>query len=327
MRVGVVIPTYDQYGNASAFRRLVELLEELGYHSAWFGDHIILPDYAATYMDPSWLEAVTCAVNGLGMTSRLSFGMDVLVAPYRDPILLAKMTATASLLSSGRFILGLGIGWMRGEFAALGVPPFEQRAQVTEEYLRVIRLLFEAQGPVSYNGEWIKFENAHFGPRLIPPPPILVGGNHDKALRRAALLGDGWHPLFMPERQYAECRAKILDIRAKEGITRPFTFSYSGFQARILASGVPPLREGHTGEGAPADATYIPSIPRDGEGRQRFTGTPEQIREDCKVFAQAGVEQLVIRFAFPHDPDIGPEQHENQLRLFATEVLPYCGSL
>ncbi len=95
MRVGVVIPTYDSYGNAGVIRRLIGEAEVLGYDSVWFGDHLIVPGYAVRQTDPHWYEAMSCAILGMGMTSRLSFGTDVLVAPYRNPILLAKMAATA----------------------------------------------------------------------------------------------------------------------------------------------------------------------------------------------------------------------------------------
>jgi len=93
VRVGVVIPTYDSYGNAGVIRRLIGAAEVLGYDSVWFGDHLIVPGYAVRQTDPHWYEAMSCAILGMGMTSRLSFGTDVLVAPYRNPILLAKMAA------------------------------------------------------------------------------------------------------------------------------------------------------------------------------------------------------------------------------------------
>ncbi len=152
MRVGVVIPTYDSYGNAGVIRRLIGEAEVLGYDSVWFGDHLIVPGYAVRQTDPHWYEAMSCAILGMGMTSRLSFGTDVLVAPYRNPILLAEMAATAAELSSGRLMLGLGVGFLKGEFDALGAP-FVQRGAMTDEYLKVMRLLFEGGGgPLSYKG-------------------------------------------------------------------------------------------------------------------------------------------------------------------------------
>jgi alkanesulfonate monooxygenase SsuD/methylene tetrahydromethanopterin reductase-like flavin-dependent oxidoreductase (luciferase family) len=263
------------------------------------------------------------------MTSRLSFGTDVLVAAYRNPILLAKMAATASQLSSGRFQLGLGIGWLSGEFEALGGPPYAARARVLEEYLRVMRQLFETAGPVSYKGEWTNLDGVHFGPRPASPPPLLVGGNHPLAIRRAALLGDGWHPLFMGAEDYARGRAEIERIRQEQGIARPFVFSYSASQTRILPEGAAMVHTPSASQERLADdeSSYAPSSPLDAGGRQRLIGTAEQLREDCALFARAGVDQLVIRHAVPHDPDIGITQLIEQLELFAADVLPFCKTL
>lgn len=165
VQIGVVVPTYDDYGNAGVIRRLIGDAERLGYDSVWFGDHLIVPGYAIRQTDPHWYEALSCAILGLGLTHRLSFGMDVLVAPYRNPILLAKMAATASELSSGRLMLGLGVGFLKGEFEALGAP-FARRGSMTDEYLKVLRLLFEGRGPLSHHGEWVRFDDMYFGPVL-----------------------------------------------------------------------------------------------------------------------------------------------------------------
>jgi probable F420-dependent oxidoreductase len=213
MQIGVVIPTYDDYGNAGVIRRLIGDAERLGYDSVWFGDHLIVPGYAVRQTDPHWYEALSCAIFGMGITDRLSFGMDVLVAPYRNPILLAKMAATASELSSGRLMLGLGVGFLKGEFEALGAP-FARRGAITEEYLRVLRLLFEGRGPLSYHGEWVSFDDMYFGPTPARPPPLLVGGNHERAIERAARLGDGWHPLFTSPELYG-VRASIRSAPAR----------------------------------------------------------------------------------------------------------------
>jgi probable F420-dependent oxidoreductase len=320
MRIGIVIPTFDQYADARAFRRVVEEIEGLGFDSAWFGDHIVFPADRPDYIGSSWMDAVACAIQGLGMTSRLKFGTDVLVAPYRNPLMLAKMAATASLLSGGRLMLGLGIGWLEGEFRELGAAPFAARAQVTEEYLQVIRMMFEQEGPLSFDGRWIAFKDIMFEPRPTAPPPLLVGGNHARALRRAALLGDGWHPLFLAPEDYARGRAEIERIRREEGITRPFLFSLSGSQARILPGDSPAQRTRNAAE----SSSYAPAVGVDEKGRQRFIGTADQVREDCLAMAAAGVEQLVLRFAVPLDREMPLERHIEQLRRFASEVLPAC---
>jgi len=320
MRIGVVIPSFDQFATGDVFSRIVRTLEDLGYDSAWFGDHVVMPQSAPDYMDTDWLDAVTCAINGMGQTSRLVFGTDVLVAPYRDPRLLAKMAATATRLGGPRLQLGLGIGWLEDEFQVMGCPPFSRRAAVTEEYIEVMRLLFESEGPVAYHGKWIEFEGAVFEPRPASTLPILVGGNHAKALRRAAMLGDGWHPLFMKEGEYASARAEIERIRSEAGITRPFIFSYSAPQGKVTDT--PPEVPAFGGKGAEG-SSYAPPWPIDADGRPRFTGTAEQWRDDCRTFAEAGVEQLVIRFAVPRDQYCDVDTYLDQLHRFAAGVLPF----
>jgi len=327
LRIGVVIPTYDHYGNASVIRRLIGDAERLGYDSVWFGDHLIVPGYAVRQTDPHWYEALSCAILGMGMTDRLSFGMDVLVAPYRNPILLAKMAATASELSSGRLMLGLGVGFLKGEFEALGAP-FERRGPMTDECLKVLRLLFEDRGPLSYHGEWVSFDDMYFGPTPARPPPLLVGGNHQRAIERAARLGDGWHPLFTSPELYARGRARINQIRAREGLmSRPFTFSYSCAQTRILARGESPPQAFSQKIQAPSDYEYIPEAGRAPDGRQRFIGTAEELRGDIAAFAAAGVDQIVLRFAMPQDPVVTVDRIGDHWRLFSDEVLPACRKL
>lgn len=322
MRFGVVIPTYDRYGDAGVLRRLICEAESLGYDSVWFADHLIVPGYAVRQTDPHWYEALSCAIFGMGLTSRLSFGTDVLVAPYRNPILLAKMAATASELSSGRLMLGLGVGFLRGEFEALGAP-FTRRGAMTDEYLEVLRLLFESRGPLSYRGEWINFDDAYFGPIPARPPPLLVGGTHDRALERAARLGDGWHPLFISPELYARGRARINRIREREALMgRPFTFSYSCAQTRLLAPGEPAPPPFSQKVQAPSDYEYIPEAGRAPDGRQRFIGTATELRDDIAAFAAAGVEQIVLRFAMPHDPVVTVDRISEHWRAFSEQVLP-----
>lgn len=321
MRIGVVIPTFDRFAEAQAFRRLVEAIERLGFDSAWFGDHIVFPADRPHYMGSSWLDAVACAGLGLGMTTRLKFGTDVLVAPYRHPLLLAKMAITASRLSEGRFILGLGIGWLEGEFRALQAPPFADRAHVTEEYLHILRQAFEETGELTHRGRWCEYERIFIEPKPAGVLPLLVGGNHRNALRRAAVLGDGWHPLFLTPDEYARGRAEIEGVRSDEGLTRPFLFSMSGSEARIL----PDTAAIERTRVATENTSYAPAVGVDEAGRQRFIGTADQVRADCQAFAEAGVEQLVLRFAVPLDPVTDLDVHEKQLELFAEHVLPFLG--
>ena len=140
----------------------------------------------------------------------LRFGTDVLVAPYRHPLVVAAMAGTLGRLAADRLILGVGIGYLRGEFEALGAS-YDDRAATTEEWVRAVR-----HPPAGYSVV-----------AGASPVPIWIGGNTRKAQRRAALLGDGWHPLWLPSEDYAAARQRILEIRREHAIEGAFTFSFS----------------------------------------------------------------------------------------------------
>jgi probable F420-dependent oxidoreductase len=129
-------------------------------------------------------------------TTRIRLGTSVLVIPYRHPLVVGKMLATVDVLSGGRVILGAGTGWLREEFEALGAPPFEQRGAVTDEYLAVMRLAWTTD-PVSFEGRYCRIPSVHALPKPVQAGgiPVWIGGHTPAALRRAARLGDGWHPI------------------------------------------------------------------------------------------------------------------------------------
>lgn len=133
-----------------------------------------------------------------GRTQRIRLGTSVMIAPYRNPLVAAKMLATMDVLTGGRVFCGVGSGWWQDEFAALGLADhFTTRGSRTDEYLRIYRALWE-QGRASYQGRFHRFENVEFSPKPLQQPlPIWVGGNSERALRRAAQLGDFWHPLAL----------------------------------------------------------------------------------------------------------------------------------
>jgi probable F420-dependent oxidoreductase len=321
MRFGVVIPTYGRFGDPTAIRALIDQAEAVGFESAWFGDHVVVPGYAADATDPHWYEALTCAIHGMGHTSRLRFGTDVLALPCREPLLLAKMAATASLLSGGRLSVGVGVGFLRGEFEALGAPPYDQRGAVTDELLEVLRLALTTTGPASFDGRWVRFEDMHFGPLPSAPPPLLVGGNGDRAIRRAAALGDGWHPLWPTPERYAEGRRRILELRREAGIARPFSFSYSCPHTVLRDTPAPSAGSPahHSGALGP-DYAYVPGLPHAPDGRVRFNGTAQQLRDDVAAFAAAGVEQLVVRLWIPSDVAQTVDGHLALMERFMREV-------
>ncbi len=321
MDIGVVVPTQGPYAEPAIFTRLVRRAESLGYGHAWFGDHVVVPHETAELSRREWLEAVTCAAVGAGLTTRLRFGFDVLVLPYRPPVQLAKQLATVDLLSGGRVTVAVGIGFLRREFEALGAPPYEERAAVTEEHVAVLRDLWSGDGPSSFEGRYTDYREIDAFPKPAGPIPILLGGNHRRALERAAALGDGWHPLWPSPDGYRAARAFITRRRAELGRTGPFTFSYSCPETRVTDGGPAPVRHvPYGGAAVPPEFSYVPPPPTAGDGRRLLQGDPDQLRSDLAGLAEVGVEQLVLRF-WGGAPDITPERFEEAMARFAAEVL------
>ena len=131
-----------------------------------------------------------------GVTTRIRLVPSVMIVPHRPALLTAKILATLDVLSQGRLTLGVGVGWMEEEFQALGAPPFAERGAVTNEYLQAFKELWTSETP-TFRGKYCQFSDLKFLPKPVqePHPPIWVGGQSRLAIRRAAELGNGWHPV------------------------------------------------------------------------------------------------------------------------------------
>jgi probable F420-dependent oxidoreductase len=173
--------------------RRARAAEEAGFESVWVGDHVALP-FAGT--DPSGqprLEAVTAIAHLAALTSRVRLAIGVIVLPQRQPVLLAKQLTTIDVLSKGRLIVGIGVGYVEPELRALGASLVDRGAR-TDEYLAAMRALWDEPAP-SFDGRFVAFDGVLQRPRPAqrPHPPIVVGGHSPAALRRAALAGSGWY--------------------------------------------------------------------------------------------------------------------------------------
>jgi probable F420-dependent oxidoreductase len=324
VQFGVVIPSYGSWAKPRRILEAIRAVEDEGYDAAWFGDHIVIPDYAAHMSPPPWLHAVSSMLVGAGCTERIRLGSDVLVLPYRNPVDLSQLIASGDQLSAGRLILGVGVGYIRGEFEAVGAPPYDERGAVTDEFLMAMRSLWESDGPVSFSGKWAGFQDVHAAPAPFQRPfPVWVGGNGPAARRRAASLGNGWHPLFPTPEDYARGREEIQERRRASEQKGAFDFSYSCFATHILMGSEPSPFNG-TGSvparSAPPEYDYAPLPPRDGSGRLYFVGTPSQVLQDIEVHANAGVEHLTMRF-WHNDQNFGLEEFRTQLARFGQQVL------
>jgi probable F420-dependent oxidoreductase len=312
VRIGVAVPTWGPFNDLGVLADVLSLVEALGYESAWFADHVAIPSYATDRFDPPMLEPLAVAAWALARHEKLRVGTDVLVAPYRHPLLVAATAGSIQRLSEGRLTLGVGIGYLRGEFAALGVDA-RRRAPLTDEVLRVLRALWSGRGPHSYSGDAFEFHDVL--PVSVPaePVPLLVGGNNANARRRAARLGDGWHPLYPSPDAYAAGREDIERMRSDDGTTRPFLFSFSAASCLVTGRRI----EDGGGGTAPADVRpeyrYAPELPRDGAGRPMLCGSADQVARDVDAYRRAGVDHLVLRVWNSTSP-FGPEGAMDQLK-------------
>jgi probable F420-dependent oxidoreductase len=320
---GVVVPSHGAWGDPGMIRAGIQAAEDLGYDTVWFGDHLVMPGYAAALMAPNWYDPLSCMLVGAGATRRVRLGSDVLVAPYRDPIVLSQLLAGADQLCDGRLTLGIGVGYVSGEFSALGAP-YADRGAVTDEYIRVMRTLWESTGPVSFEGRWINFDSIYAAPAPRQLPfPVWVGGNGVAGRRRAALLGTGWHPLFPTPEDYATGRDDILARRVAAELSGPFVWSVSTALVEVVLDGRPPAGfGGYAGQAdVPPEFGYAPAPPVDPSGRLRFVGTPDEIASDIRVYADAGVSQFTLR-VWVGAEGFGVDEFVAQLDRFATHVRP-----
>ena len=173
----------------------IKFLEAGPWHSLWFSDHFLPPVPGAGYESEAALESWSMITATAAVTNRLRLGVLVTGNIFRNPALVAKMASTVDQISNGRFILGIGAGWFQQEHEAFGwdFPSIKERCDRLEETVELIKMLFTADGPIDYNGQYYKLKKAYFSPACTQKPhlPILVGGNGEKrTLRTLARFGD-----------------------------------------------------------------------------------------------------------------------------------------
>ena len=185
MKFGVAIRNMGPQSNRATIRACARIAEQAGFDSLFVSDHLCIPPDQTEGSGGRYLDVLATLAFIAGATEKIRLGVSVLVVPYRPAVLTAKQVATIQELSGERMILGIGVGWMKPEFDALGVE-IRRRGAITDETLNVIHHLFSADVPEAYNGKLVQFPSFVFLPR--PKRPILwIGGNGSSAV----LLGKG----------------------------------------------------------------------------------------------------------------------------------------
>jgi probable F420-dependent oxidoreductase len=304
---GLDVGIYGALANPQTILQLAQHAEELGFSSIWLADHVAFPvsfqskyPYSATggfptrLADPLMEPVATMAVL-VGATKRVRIGTAALIMPYRNPVLLARMLVTLDHFSSGRIVLGAGVGWLEEEFNVLNTYDFKKRGRVTDEYLEIFKAIC-AGGEVGYRGETYAFDPIFSSPGSLqrPHPPILIGGLSNAAMRRAIRHGNGWLAVAAGVEKLRE-RIAMLERLAKETGRR--------FEDLLLAYKMF-LNIGEAKRGA-------------FDVREPGTGSVTEITDDLKRLFALGFQKIIVRYRGSNAADL-----RSQIDCFATEIVP-----
>jgi probable F420-dependent oxidoreductase len=297
MKFGVNILNFGPGATPELLRRWARFGEEAGYHLLMISDHVAItadvqPQFPAPFYDPfislSWIAAAT---------SKVEIGTTVTILPYRHPLLTARMAANIDRLSDGRFIFGVGVGWAKQEFEALGVP-FERRGAITNEYLETIRICW-TNNVASFDGRFVSFKDVYTdpSPARSPYPPIWVGGASEAALKRAVCYGNAWHPYGVG-----------LEWLREQGLPRLRQI------AEEEEKPVPAL--------CPRITLRLSDAPLANRGRKAGQGAIDQIRSDLEALATLGAEYVLLdTYSGRPEQTLHPERDWDLLTMLAERVL------
>jgi probable F420-dependent oxidoreductase len=298
MKYGFTLPGRGPLATPDNLATIARRGDELGYHFVLFGDHIVVPRQIASpypYTESGEfpgsasgvaMEQLTVLAFLAGQTQSIRLVTSVIIVPHRNPLVAAKVLATLDVLSKGRLVVGVGVGWMREEFEALGLLPFDERGAVTDEYIRAFKELWTSDNP-SFEGKYCRFSNISFLPKPVqkPHPPIWVGGESRRALRRTAELGNGWYPISvnpqfpLGEPEQLAARLQRLAALANEVGRDPAEIDV------IYRTPDYQLTKDRMGAASSAG------------GRRPFVGNAAEIAADIRRFEAMGVGSLVLDLA------------------------------
>lgn len=231
-RLQVILPDESPDMSPETLIRLGVRAEELGAHTVWLPDHLLPPQPYGSTFGGVYEPLVTLAYLA-ARTERIRLGTSVLVLPMRDPFVLAKQVATLDRLSGGRFTLGVGVGWAREEFAAVG-SDFTTRGARADEALALLQHLFEGEGP--FRGRFHSYERGVFEPRPVKRVRVMVGGGSEAALRRAAEWADEWQGVDPDPETFQAARNRLRELTrrpVRAGVRMAWTGGEEGFTAAV----------------------------------------------------------------------------------------------
>jgi probable F420-dependent oxidoreductase len=290
MKYGFTIPGSGPLSAPESMRALVRSGEDLGFETVVCPDHLVFPKeisspypYNQQAVHPgtvggACLDQLTVLAFIAGQTTTLRLGTSVMIVPHRNPIVAAKALATLDVLSNGRVTLGVGAGWLKEEFETLDLPAFEERGAVTDEYIHAFIELWTSDDP-TFEGKYVNFSNIHFLPKPVQKPhiPIWVGGESNRAIMRAARIGNAWHPLGSNPN---------FPLNTPELLKA----SMDRLAARTEREG----RDSKDVEVVFRVSTFDPES--DGSEGIPFAGPPDKVAEDIRTYEALGVTNLIFDF-------------------------------
>lgn len=197
MKIGLFQINTGALADPDAMGRVAVAAEGAGFESLWTAEHVVLPDPQAppSPMPPQapLLDPAVALAYCAALTTDIKLGTGIIILPQRNPLVLAKELASVDVLSNGRLIFGVGVGYLAPEFEAIGVP-MEDRAQRSVEYVEAMRAMWGMDHP-EYSGEFVSFSGIDAYPRPVqqPGPPVVMGGHSRPAYRRAVTMCEGWY--------------------------------------------------------------------------------------------------------------------------------------
>ena len=288
MKFGFYLPTHGPLATREPLLKIASHGESLGFDSMVAGDHVIAPidpksqyPYSVTSevpwdQDGEHLEMISELAFLAGATENTSLVTSVLIVPHRNPVLTAKMLSTIDVLSGGRLIVGVGVGWLEEEFQVLDTPPFNQRGKVTDEFIRMFKVLWTEENP-SFRGNYYSFPPLQFAPKPLQKdgPPIWVGGQSRAAIRRVVRLGNAWHPVGANPASPLEPKELAIEVDYMYSVCERYERDPSELSIAIKA----PI--------------YDVEVVGDG-GRRRFSGDSDRIIEDIIEYENTGVSHIIL---------------------------------
>src|SRR5437868_7238771 len=228
MKIGFTLPNIGPIGTAEAVTKVAQRAEELGYHSLWTIERLLyplnlqrpypgtpdgsLPEIYKHSLDP--LEALTFVA---GQTKKIKLGTSVLDMPYYNPVMLARRLSTLDVLSNGRLLVGLGLGWSKDEMDATGAD-ITKRGAMADEFLQVLKAIWTTN-PAEFRGKYYTLPKSYLDQKPVqkPHPPIIMAAFAPPALKRLATMADGWNPVAIPAEAMSQLSTSIQQMAKDAG--------------------------------------------------------------------------------------------------------------